>query len=89
MVPNNLNRNVKKHEELDSYLHLCEQSFADDTKLGGMLESPAVCVAVQWDLNRMEKITVEQKGNVKFCTWGGISSMYQETLREALGEAAL
>lgn len=57
VVPSNLNRNTRKHKEVDWFLHLREQSFADGTKLGGVSESPAAHVAIQWDLNGTEIFT--------------------------------
>ena len=49
--------------------------FADDTKLGGVADTPEGCVAIQRDVDRLEKwadrnLMKFNEGKCKVCTWG-------------------
>lgn len=53
---------------------------ADDTKLGGQTDRSDGCAVIQENLDRFDKQTNRKlkkliKGNTKFCTWEGVSSV--------------
>jgi len=52
--------------------------FADNTKLGRVVDGPDGCAAIQKDLDRLEKwanrkLIKFNKGNAKSCSWGGMT----------------
>lgn len=51
--------------------------FADDTKLGGVVDKPDGCAAIQRVVDSLEmckqEISLNSKGIGKSCPWGGIN----------------
>ena len=80
--------------DLDEGIECTVSKFADDTKLGGVADTPEGCAAIQRDLDRLESWAGKNlmkcnKGKCRVCHLGRNNSRFQYKVGNDLSESSV